>query len=208
MVPENFQYYLSMHSDFSNQQLCRAEKLTAIDLELSSSPDAIHYRKMVRSVLAEIYRMRGFVRLEPIGENVLYGYLKPKHKTGREICSYFARKFSNTLIVLGNHYQSWISLCANNDLMNAEGNGLEQTIDELKRIYADSKNSDDIRSIWNVYYSSQYISERRNILAFHRRMPKHSMKGVNLEIEHNKNGLKLDDFFNRPNQKNKKITEE
>ena len=68
-IPENFLYYLSMHESCSEPQLCRAEKLTAEDVELSMDLEVVGIRKMIRSVLAEVYRMRAFVRLKPLGQS-------------------------------------------------------------------------------------------------------------------------------------------
>jgi hypothetical protein len=47
----------------------------------------------------------------------------------------------------------------------------------------------------SVYYRSQYSPERRNISAFHRRMPKTALASADMDVEQNKNGLTLDDFF-------------
>jgi hypothetical protein len=53
----------------------------------------------------------------------------------------------------------------------------------------------DIEVAWKAYYSSQYSPERRNIQAFNRRMPRESLDSAGLEVERNKNGLMLKDFF-------------
>jgi hypothetical protein len=76
-VAPNFLYYLSMHEKCSDQLLCKANKLSAEDVELSAHPQAVQIRKMVRSVLKEVRKMKGFVRLKPLGSRALYGYLKP-----------------------------------------------------------------------------------------------------------------------------------
>lgn len=44
-VPENFLYYLSMHESCSELQLCRAEKLTVEDVELSLDPEDVGIRR-------------------------------------------------------------------------------------------------------------------------------------------------------------------
>jgi hypothetical protein len=61
------------------------------DIEVSSDPKVVRIRKMVSSVLSEIYHMRGFVRLKALGNLVLFGYLKPRHKTGSDISRFFAK---------------------------------------------------------------------------------------------------------------------
>jgi probable DNA metabolism protein len=194
-VPENFQYYLSMHESCSLPLLYRAERLTAEDVELSQDLETVRIRKMVKSVLAEIYRMRGFVRLKPLGSQILYGYLKPRHKTGSEICRFFSRRSPFTIIVLGNSLESWISLCTGGDVLLANGVALEQTLEELKCALGNAERDDGIEETWKVYYSSQNSPERRNLTAFNRRMPKLSLNSAGLDVENNKNGLTLNDFF-------------
>ena len=194
-IPENFLYYLSMHESCSEPQLCRAEKLTSEDLELSPDPEAVGIRKMVRSVLAEIYRMRAFVRLKPLDDRVLYGYLKPRHKTGGDICRFFARRSPFTIIVLGNSLESWISLCAGGRILQGNSGSLERTLEEISSVLGRVEKDRDLEEVWKVYYSSQYSPERRNLRAFHRRMPRGALDRAGLELEQNVNGLTLGDFF-------------
>ena len=194
-IPENFLYYLSMHESCSEPQQCRAEKLTVEDVELSLDPEVVGIRKMIRSVLAEVHRMRAFVRLMPLGDQVLYGYLKPRHETGGDICRFFARRSPFTIIVLGNSLESWISLCADGRLLQGNNGSLEQTLEEINSVFGGVEKDRDLEEMWKVYYSSQYSPERRNIKAFHRRMPRDALDRAGLELEQNVNGLTLSDFF-------------
>jgi hypothetical protein len=175
--------------------LCRAEKLTAEDVELSLEPEDVGIRKMIHSVLAEVYRMRAFVRLKPLDNRVLYGYLKPRHKTGGDICRFFARRSPFTIIVLGNSLESWISLCAGGRVLQGNSGSLEQTLEEINGVLGKIEKDRDLEEVWKVYYSSQYSPERRNIKAFHRRMPRNALDRAGLELEQNVNGLTLSDFF-------------
>ena len=164
-------------------------------MELSLDPEDVVIRKMISSVLAEIYRMRAFVRLKPLGNRVLYGYLKPKHKTGGDICRFFARRSPLKIIVLGNSLESWISLCAGGRVLQGNSGSLEQTLEEISGILGRAEKDRDLEEVWKVYYSSQYSPERRNIKAFHRRMPRNALDRAGLELEQNVNGLTLSDFF-------------
>lgn len=194
-VPENFLYYLSLHESCSELQLSRAEKLTVEDVELSLDPEDVGIRKMISSVLAEVYRMRAFVRLKPLGNQVLYGYLKPKHKTGDDICRFFARRSPFTIIVLGNSLESWISLFAGGRMLQGSSGSLEQTLEEISGVLGGVEKDRDPEEVWKIYYSSQYSPERRNIKAFHRSMPRDALDRAGLELEQNVNGLTLSDFF-------------
>jgi hypothetical protein len=124
--------------------------LTSEDIELSSDPKVVRIRKMVSSVLSEIYRMRGFVRLKTLGNRVLCGYLKPRHKTGSDISRFFARRLPLTIIVLGNSLESWVSLCAGGDVFQANGGALEETLEELRSALDSEEKAHDLEGIWRA----------------------------------------------------------
>ena len=194
-VPPNFAYYLSMHEKCSEQLLCMANRLSAEDVELCINPQALQVRRMVNSVRMEIHRMQGFVRLKPLGPWILYGYLKPRHKTGSHICRQFSQRSPSAVIVLGNALESWVSLCIGKHIFQSEGRGLNQSLQELKDLVEITSDDNYIEEAWKVYYSSQYCSERRNNQHFNRRMPRSSLDSADLKLEKNKNGLTLEDFL-------------
>ncbi len=109
-TPKNFIAYLSAHEHCTEKLLFRARMLRAEEIDISTDPEVIQIRRMVRSVLNEINRLKGFTRLKPFGSKILYGYLKPQHRIGAYINDLFAMKFDNTIILLGNSKESWISL--------------------------------------------------------------------------------------------------
>jgi hypothetical protein len=198
-VPDNFIYYLSAHKDCTEKHLRFAEGLTAEELELTTDKRAIEFRKMVFAVLLETQRMKGFIRLQPMGDLVLHGYLKPVHKIGSMLCDFFARRSPGTLVLLGNSAQSWASLCIEDEILRSSGSGLERAVEEMRSILGSIEGDSSASSadkIWNVYYKSQYCPERRNLRAFHRRMPKKSLSSAGLRMECNRNCLTLREFFN------------
>jgi hypothetical protein len=169
--------------------------MSAEDVEICTDPQALQVRRMVNSVRMEIHRMRGFIRLKPLGPWILYGYLKPRHKTGSHICRHFSKRSPSTVIVLGNALESWVSLCIGKDIFQSEGRGLNQSLQELKDLVEITSDGNYIEEAWKVYYSSQYCSQRRNNQHFNRRMPRSSLDSADLKLEKNKNGRTLEDFF-------------
>ena len=109
-IPEDFIYYLSLHEDCNERLLARAEDLTAGDVEVSQHLEVARIKKMVYAVMGEVHRMKAFVRLSFLGTSVLYGFFKPRHKIGEQICDHFARRNAGIIVVLGNGSESWISL--------------------------------------------------------------------------------------------------
>jgi len=194
-VPESFLYHLSAHEGCSDSIMRRASCLKARDLELATDRETVRIRKMVYSVMAETYRMRGFVRLKPFGDKILYGYLKPVHHIGQRTCDFFARRSPSTIVALGNSQESWVSLFTGRETLRYQGRSLESTLEELKEALGCVEDKSEIERIWEAYYSSQYCPERRNMRAFNRRMPKSSLDSAGLSLERNNNGPTLDDFF-------------
>jgi hypothetical protein len=196
-VPENFMFYLSAHEQCTKKLLAKAKDLTAVELEISPEPEIVRMRKMVYGVRTEVHRMRGFVRLKPLGSHVLYGYLKPRHKIGSYIAERFARKNPGVIIVLGHSSESWISLYIDDGgrMFSEHDEGLIESLEKIKSALGCFNDCEDAEDIWNVYYQSQYCAERRNIEAFHRRMPKKALASAGSVIEQNKNRKTLGDFF-------------
>ena len=76
--------------------------------------------------------MLAFVRLKALGSQVLYGYLKPRHRIGEHVCDYFARRAPGIIVVLGNGSESWISLCRGDRIMRDHGKGMAETLERLR----------------------------------------------------------------------------
>jgi probable DNA metabolism protein len=204
-VPEDFHYYLSMHLDCNERLLARARLFAPRDLEISTDPDVIRLRKMVSAVMGEVYRMKAFVRLKPLGSNVLYGYLKPRHRIGEHVCDHFAQRTPGIIAVLGNGSESWVSLFREGRIMRDHGRGMNETLERLSSALdcpadgLDVGNPDagdlKVDDLWQVYYDSQYCPERKNLAIFRQRMPRRDQDAAGLRLVQNKREVTLDDFL-------------
>ncbi len=209
-VPEDYHYYLSMHENCSERLLAKARLFAPRDLEISTNPEAIRLRKMVYAVTGEVHRMLAFVRLKAIGSQVLYGYLKPRHRIGEHVSDHFARRSPGIIAVLGNGSESWISLCLEDRIMRDHGKGMAETLDRLKSALDCTRNSPNmdnpnagnlnagslnVDDLWQVYYDSQYCPERKNLAVFHQRMPRRDQEAAGLRLVQNKKEVTLDYFF-------------
>jgi len=193
--PENFLLYLSAHRECSERLIFLAEGVAAEELELSVDPTSLRLKRMVRDVMAEVHRMKGFVRLKPLGSRILYGYLNPRHRIGWLISDHFALRNSGMVVVIGNGFQSWISLSFRGAIVHHHGQGLSETLEKLETAVGGLRDEGDIDGVWRICYESQYCPNRRNLDAFHRRMPKRDLNSCGSAIELNRNGTTLDNFF-------------
>jgi len=205
-VPDDYCRYLVMHAKSSERLLARTEGLTALDLEVSTSPEAMSLRRMVYAVMSEVHRMKAFVRLRPLGDRVLWGYMKPRHRIGEHTSEHFARRNPGTIIVLGNGAESWTAFFRQDRMMRIHGAGLNETLDRLKsalKISEEEKGADaegakandqDVDDIWQTYYDSQYCPERKNLQAFRQRMPARDQEAAGLQLMQKKREMTLEDF--------------
>ena len=204
-VPEDYHYYLSRHQDCNERLLARAGSFTPKDLEISTDPEALRLRKMVSAVMGEVHRMLAFVRLKPLGSQVLYGYLKPRHRIGGHVCDHFARRTPGIIAVLGNGSKSWISLCREGRIMRDHGRGIAETLERLSSALGLPENGPDagnpdmgdlnVDDLWQVYYDSQYCPEKKNLAVFHQRMPRRDQDAAGLRMVQNKKEVTLEDFI-------------
>ncbi len=210
-VPDSFCYYLSMHEYCTERLLARAKELQPMEVEISTEMEAVRIKRMVYAVMAESHRMKAFVRLAPLGSAVLYGFMKPRHRIGEHICDSFARRNEKTIIVLGNGSESWIALYRDGRIWRDRGGGMAETLEKLKAMMqccqegpgeekaaacdCNCMGHSGVEDLWQIYYDSQYCSERKNLAAFKRNMPRRDQEAAGLRLVQNRRNATLDDFI-------------
>jgi probable DNA metabolism protein len=203
---QNFMHYLSAHERCTERLLFKARGMTARDLELSADPQLIKIRNMAWDVQREIYRMKGFVRLAPMGKAAMYGFMKPRHRIGMEVCRHLAKRSPGTLIILGNPSESWSALFTGKEILSSQGESLKRSLEDLRSAlkengFGDVKedgledNGSETDRIWEVYYSCQFCQDRKNPKVFAMRMPKNALASTGLRVEEKAGITTLDDFF-------------
>ena len=210
-IPDNFLYYLSLHEDCNERLLARAGNLTPEDVKVSIHPEVARIKRMVFAVLGEAHRMKAFVRLQPLGARVLYGFFKPRHKIEEHICDTLARRNAGIIVVLGNGSESWIALCREGRIWRNHSGGMAITLERLKNALhcnedgsgedqANNQFNDQfvdrssVEGLWQIYYDSQYCPERKNLAAFKRHMPRRDQDSAGLRLVQNKKNATFDNF--------------
>ena len=199
-IPDNFLYYLSLHRNCNDRLLARARDLTANDVEVSLHPQEARIKKMVYAVMGEAHRMKAFVRLQPLGTCVLYGFFKPGHRIGEHICDHFARRNAGIIVVLGNGSESWVSLFREGRIWQEHAGGMAETLEKLKSVLHCREDeaavqNPDVEDLWQVYYDSQYCPERKNLTAFRRNMPRKDQEAAGLRLVQDRRNTTLEDFL-------------
>jgi probable DNA metabolism protein len=193
-TPENFMEYLSAHRDCTEELLDDARMLSVEDLETGTDPKTVKIRRMVSAVRLEIHRMRGFVRLVPLADDISCGYMEPEHDTGRFIAQSLAHRFPNTEIILGNDQHTWRSRYSAEGMTYSEGAGMRETMEELEKYANSLSQKSDTEKLWRTYYISQYSPERKNLTLFKKHMPEKHMDAAGLLMERTAENMPLASF--------------
>ncbi|MDD1733874.1 MAG: DUF4130 domain-containing protein [Methanothrix sp.] len=201
----NYSFYLSLHREFNERLAARVVLIRPEDLEISLKREDIRIRKMADDVAGEVHRMKAFVRLSSLGPNILYGFMKPRHRIGEHVCEHFARRNEGIIVVLGNGRESWICLCRDGRIWRERGSGLEESLVRLKSALNIKESGQDLAGaglkrinldpLWRAYYDSQYCPERKNLAAFNRHMPRRDQEAAGMRLVQNKRNASLDDFI-------------
>jgi len=199
----NFLFYLRMHENCSERLLARAENIRPEELESAIEREHLRMRKMADEVMGEAHRMKAFVRLSSLGPSILYGFFKPRHRIGEQICEHFARRNAGIIVVLGNGRESWICLCREGRIWREHGRGLEESLKRFKSVMhidSDTQNEVgqddlDVDRLWGIFYDSQYCPERKNLAAFRRHMPRRDQEAAGLRLMNKRKEASLEDFF-------------
>jgi len=178
--------YLAAHRDCTEEILDYARMLSQEDIETGTMPKIMLIRRMISSVMLEIHKMRGFVRLVPLTDTIYYGFMEPEHRIGRWVANSLARRFPNTEIILGNNEHTWRSNYSEGGMTHTEGPGIMETIDALKKqqgIIPENEPHADTEKLWMTYYLSQNCPDRKNVRLFRKNMPEKHMKAAGLAME-------------------------
>ena len=166
--------YIRMHNPRMAAMEDYVRDMSWRDLEIDISDKGRRARRMISSVRSEIRHMKGLVRLRPLGNAILYGYIKPHHNIMGHIAGYFAMRFPYTVIILGNSVSSHVAYYGKTLNDFAVSAPLREVINEMESIAGEK---DDIADeIWKAYYSCYQEIETRQW----RRMPSVHLKSAGI----------------------------
>lgn len=192
-TPHNFLEILERHSECSGMILNKAAAIDPDIIEFSADPGTARIRKMVNSVLSECHMMKAFARLKPLGERVLYAYMKPRHDIWSMVGPFFARRFPGTVIVLGNASVSWAFILDGRKVRQCRGMSLNGTLGELEEALGQGT-AENPEKLWDTYYWSQYRPEAKNTPYFRHNMPVKYAHRAGIRAETDSGATKLEDF--------------
>jgi len=170
-------------------------------------------QKRSNAVLFEVYKLGCYVRLTPYPEMILIGEVEPEHDSGYLIAFWLADRFRKFIVLIftSNGYNAITKRTDLQSIPKFTGDK-ERIITQIREFasnsYNDRLHEDFIQldgdKLWKDYYETQFLSQRLNLKAYHRDIPKYMFKKAGMEIEreffdivtdkHKKN-RKLDEFL-------------
>lgn len=152
-----------------------------------------------RQVIREYDRLRSFLRFEISPHGIFYARIKAQHDIEDMVVSHFMQRFPGMLIVISSEKGCFIGsgerpaiICVKSALSEL----IPLLEESLPRLGWLEKLKDFNESMYEAFYMSQNIEERRNRKLFLRNMPKrfHSLGGLKLESYAIRKTKKLSDF--------------
>lgn len=149
-------------------------------------------KKRANAVEFEIYKLGCYVRLEPYPEMVLVGDIEPEHRTGDLVAEWLAKRFKQFIMVIFTEDDYYVATKRDEvkTIPNYEGNKKEivtQIRNLASRAYDSRLDEDFIQlngdELWKEYYKTQYLSQRLNLKAYHRDIPKYMFNKAKMNIE-------------------------
>ncbi len=153
------------------------------------------YFSLQREVAGELERLKAYCRFRPSGD-MLYVEVNPKHDIKDLFMEWAMRRNGDRIIVVKCHAEYYI---LNARALGHRAETASVTKEEAERLLGDIPDTDS--EIWDTFYDSQNVENRRNKRYAKGRLPeKYSyispeIRKERKKIEHGIQPDKLDDFF-------------
>lgn len=187
-IIERLEKYIDLASLHADDSLIKEVVLQALRFGVDyitncASPQASEFMKCYRAAVRDYQRLKEFTRLHEVGK-MLVADVKAKPGLERMLASYFRSRYKRDIVVLNNDKAY---------MFNGSTHIIPRSEFVEKTGYRPSK--DDV---WETFYTSQFISGRRNRRYAMRSMPKKHWKSDRVAghyIEFGVNPVKLTEFF-------------
>lgn len=125
--------------------------------------------KVVKKIEYEKHRMMGFVRFDPIGENVFYSKIEPDYNILELIMPHFSQRFKEENFIIHDVRRKLGGIYSKE---NGKWRIHTLHLEDIPQI----NNNELYNKLWKEYFSSVSIKERKNPRLQRRMMPKRYWK--------------------------------
>jgi probable DNA metabolism protein len=188
-------FYLERSADCNSELFEYVKKEDVEVLESVSTELARKAYKMSREVGGDIHRAKAFTRLKVSKKGILYGELKIRHKVEDLVARFFVHRFPSFIVVLESWRGCFIYGKGFEDVVFTE-DSMKSVVDELEKkvnLVSNLENV-DTEKVWDEFYKSQYIPERKNLSLFSKNMPKKFDTWETENLQKNLGSKRLDEI--------------
>ena len=190
------------HKDYSESLVIAVSRQPEEMVEAKATAEARKLYNMHRQVWCEIHRIESFTRLKTSPKGILYATIKPEHKVEDIVVWFFSARFPLFIIAIESKGRCYVASDSKISIINKP---LANVVSSIEEGLIENKILSDIsdynmgangEDLWNTFYETQYIKERRNKRYFHKSMPRKILRntGLGMELRGSIGTRKLKDF--------------
>jgi len=194
---------IKLHSKFTKEIEKKVKETPAVVLENKVSPFARKIYTFTKDVYREFERARQFARTRIIAEKFFCGVFVAKHNIAGMILDFFHKRFPAYTLCLYNKKRKQTFI------MNRDGNssvfegGLEKALlsmdvkpGHFKKGFGQHNSIEEsIKEMYDAFYESQYIKDRKNPRYYRQMIPKSVKEDYELDIEKRIGNQQLDKYL-------------
>ncbi len=168
-------------------------------VEAKATKESRRLYNMANQVKCDAHRLNGFTRLDVSKHGILHAEVKAEHEVEDMVVKHFVRRFPNFLIVIASEKGCFIGHKDMKDIIVVK-RPLKQVIKDMEDILPINHTLKEFEefdaNLWETFYDSQYLTERKNLGLFLKHIPKkfHDMNGLSVESYKFTGSRKLAEF--------------
>ena len=174
------------HKDFDIKVMEKLKHLSLAEIENLASPEARTIYNWNRQVAGCYQRSRAFSRLEINKHSMIHCFIEPEHYVEDLVAKWFLSRFPIFTVIVGSQRGTFV--ISKRKQLEVYDKSIEDLIPKFEKklpkneILTELGNfNEDV--VWEQYYNSQMIKERKNKRYFLHNMPKKFLRWKSLGIE-------------------------
>ena len=120
-----------------------------------SEPTVLDFYDTVRKIANEVHRMKGFLRFSESAQGFYYAHFEPDHDIADLLLPHFVMRFKTIPFVIHDVKRNILAMYDGKEY---------KTVNANQTIYVQlSEEEESLQNLWQTYYSSITIKERKNL---------------------------------------------
>jgi len=184
------------HKRFRKELLAKAVEQPIELIRQQATRESRILYNLHRQVLGCYQLTRAFTRLDVSPHGILYAEIEPEHHVEDMVARWFLSRFPGKTILLQSRRGTFMCSSEGLFISSERINEILPKLEKERPIDSICKEVSEFDAgIWDEYYRSQNIAERRNIRYFSRNLPKKYLNRMKTENFSRKKSMRLNRFI-------------